>query len=63
MYQAAWLLPLSAALETMFRHPKVEALGIASLPHGERDKDGKSLEAVYRLIDGAVAGVRSRTAH
>jgi len=44
----------------MFRHPKVEAIGIASLPYGERDKDGRSLEAAYRLIEGAVAGVRSR---
>jgi len=51
---------LAAALEVMFRHPKVEALGIASMPYGERDKDGRSLEAAYRLIEGAVAGVRSR---
>jgi arginase len=51
---------LAAALETMFRHPKVTALGIASLPFGERDKDGTSLKAAYRLIDGAVAGTRSR---
>jgi len=54
---------LAAALEIVFRHPKVEALGIASLPYGERDKDHRSLDAAYRLIDGAVAGVRSRTAH
>ena len=51
---------LAAALEVMFRHPKVGALGIASLPFGERDKDQVSLKAAQRLIDGAVAGVRSR---
>jgi hypothetical protein len=44
----------------MFRHPKVGALGIASLPFGERDKDLASLKAAHRLIEGAVAGVKSR---
>ena len=53
---------LAAALEVMFRHPKAGALGIASLPFGERDKDLASLKAAQRLIDGAVAGVRSRAA-
>ncbi len=51
---------LAAALTTMFRQPKVAALGIASLPFGERDKGGLSLKAAYRLIDGAVAGIQSR---
>lgn len=51
---------LAAALEVMFRHPKVGALGIASIPFGERDKDGLSLAAAHRLIDGAAAGVKSR---
>ena len=53
-------LELSAALTTMFQHPRVAALGIASLPYGERDKGGLSLKAAYRLIDGAVAGVKAR---
>ena len=30
---------LAAALEKMFSYEKVAALGIASLPHGENDKD------------------------
>jgi arginase len=51
---------LAAALELMFRHPKVGALGLASLPFGERDKDQISLKAAHRLIDGAVAGMRHR---
>lgn len=51
---------LAAALEVMFRHPKVGALGIASLPFGERDTDGLSLQAAHRLIDGAVAGMKHR---
>jgi arginase family enzyme len=52
---------LAAALEVMFRHPKVGALGIASLPFGERDKDRASLRAAHRLIEAAVAGMRSRS--
>jgi hypothetical protein len=52
---------LAAALQTMFRNPKVSALGIASMPFGERDKDGLSLQAAYRLIEGAVAGVKARS--
>jgi arginase len=51
---------LSAALEVMFQHPKVGALGIASLPYGANDKDLVSLHAAYRLIEGAVAGVKKR---
>ncbi len=51
---------LAAALEVMFQHPKVGALGIASLPYGANDKDLVSLHAAYRLIDGAVAGVKKR---
>jgi arginase len=52
---------LAAALETMFRNPKVAALGIASTPWGERDPDGVSRRAAYTLIDGALRGVRART--
>jgi arginase len=51
---------LAGALQTMFRHPKVNALGIASMPFGERDKDKVSLNAAYRLAEGAVAGVKAR---
>jgi arginase family enzyme len=51
---------LAAAVERMFHHPKTQAIGIASLPFGERDKDGVSLKAAYRLIEGALRGFRSR---
>jgi arginase family enzyme len=51
---------LAAAVEQMFRHPKAQAIGIASLPFGERDKDGLSLRAAYRLIEGALKGWSSR---
>lgn len=51
---------LSAAVERMFRHPKTGAIGIASLPFGERDKDGVSLKAAYRMIEGALKGFGSR---
>lgn len=51
---------LSAAVEKMFRHPKVRAIGLASLPTGDRDKDGVSLKAAYRLIEGALKGYGSR---
>jgi arginase family enzyme len=53
---------LAAALEVMFQHPKVNALGIASLPYGANDKNLTSLNAAYRLIEGAVAGVKRRSA-
>jgi arginase len=52
---------LAAALGVMFRHPKVGALGIASMPFGDRDKDRISLKAAYTLIEGAVAGIKSRS--
>lgn len=51
---------LAAALEMMFRHKKAGALGIASMPFGERDKEGLSLQAAYRLIEGAIKGVKKR---
>ncbi len=51
---------LAAAIQKMFIHPKVAAIGIASLPFGERDKQGISLKAAYRLIEGAVKGVKKR---
>ncbi|MCI0434616.1 MAG: arginase family protein [Gemmatimonadetes bacterium] len=52
---------LAGALTDMFRDPKVAALGIASTPWGDRDPDGLSLRAAYRLIDGALEGVRQRS--
>jgi arginase len=51
---------LAAALSDMFQYEKVAALGVASTPAGENDKDGLSLQAAYNLIQGAVAGVQRR---
>ena len=51
---------LADALEVMFQYQKVAALGLASTPHNERDPDGLSRKAAYRLIEGALEGVRSR---
>ena len=53
---------LGAALKEMFRYQKAAALGIASTPYGDRDKDGLSLKAAYNLIRGAVEGVKERKA-
>lgn len=53
-------LELAAAVERMFKHPKVLAIGIASLPFGPRDTDGVSLRAAYRLIEAALAGYAGR---
>jgi arginase len=52
-------LELAAAVERMFHHPKAGAIGIASLPFGERDKDGISLKAAYLLIEAALKGHKS----
>jgi arginase len=54
---------LGAALREMFRYDKAAALGIASTPYGERDKEGLSLKAAYNLIRGAVEGVKERKAN
>lgn len=51
---------LASALEVMFQHEKAAAIGIASLPFGERDKDLISLKAAYRLIEGAIKGIQKR---
>jgi arginase family enzyme len=51
---------LAAAIKRMFKHPKAQAIGIASLPFGERDPDGVSLKAAYRLIEAALAGYAGR---
>ncbi len=52
---------LAAAVERMFRHPKTQAIGIASLPFGPGDPDGVSLKAAYRLIEAALKGYAGRT--
>jgi len=51
---------LAAAIAEMFRYEKVSGLGIASTPSGERDPEGLSREGAYRLMLGAVEGVRGR---
>jgi arginase len=51
---------LAAALTEMFGYEKVAALGIASTPSGERDPGGLSRQAAYRLIEGALEGVKRR---
>lgn len=53
-------LELGKALEIMFRNEKSCALGIASMPYGEKDPEGLSLKAAYNLIEGALRGVKSR---
>ena len=54
-------LELGRALEMMFEHPAAAAFGVASYPVG-RDPDGRSLRAVYNLIEGVVRGLRTRKA-
>jgi len=51
---------LAKAIRRIFAHPKAASLGLASIPFGDRDKDGRSLQAAYRLIEASVAGIRSR---
>jgi len=51
---------LAAVLEKMFRHKKAGAIGIASMPFGEKDQEGLSLQAAYRLIEGAIQGIKKR---
>jgi hypothetical protein len=48
---------LAAFLGTVFSFPKVAAIGIAGVPN---DAGELSLSAAYRLIEGAIGGVRSR---
>lgn len=51
---------LAGAIRRMFSCPKAAAIGIASLPFGDRDKEGLSLRAAYRLIEAAVFGWKER---
>jgi amidase len=53
-------LELGAALTQMFRHEKAAAFGVASTPSGDRDRDGRSRQAAYNLILGALKGVQQR---
>ena len=53
-------MELADALAEMFRYEKVAALGIASTPSGERDPEGKSRQAAYNLVAGAIEGIRRR---
>jgi arginase family enzyme len=51
---------LAAAIAEMFRYEKAAALGIASTPFGNRDANGVSREAAYKVILAAVEGVERR---
>jgi arginase len=51
---------LAAALTQMFRHPKAAAFGVASTPSGDHDQDGRSRQAAYNLVRGALEGVKQR---
>ncbi|PYQ01560.1 MAG: hypothetical protein DMF82_18980 [Acidobacteria bacterium] len=53
-------LELAAALTEMFRSPKAAAFGVASTPSGDQDRDGRSRQAAYNLILGALKGVQQR---
>jgi len=50
---------LADALEMMFEHPKAAAFGVASYPAG-RDEEGRTLKAVYNLVEGVVRGLKNR---
>jgi arginase len=52
---------LAAAVVEMFKDVKAAAIGIASTPTGERDKDGLSVKAAYELIRAALRGVQQRS--
>jgi arginase len=53
---------LAAALTEMFQYEKAAAFGVASTPSGDHDRDGRSRQAAYNLILGALKGVRRRSA-
>jgi hypothetical protein len=44
----------------MFKDAKAAAIGIASTPTWERDKEGLAVKAAYELIGAAVRGVQQR---
>ena len=51
---------LAAAISLMFENPKTIALGIASTPSFNLDKDGVSRQAALNLIEGAIKGAQAR---
>lgn len=51
---------LAAAIGVMFENPKTVALGIASTPSFNSDRDGISRRAALNLIEGAIEGVKRR---
>ncbi len=51
---------LAAAIGLMFENPKTVALGIASTPSFNSDRDGISRQAALNLIEGAINGAKSR---
>jgi len=51
---------LANCVQKMFTWPKTAALGMASSPFGERDKEKRALRAAYRLVEAAVLGAQSR---
>ncbi len=51
---------LAAAITEMFKYERSAGFGVASTPSNDRDPEGRSLEAAYRLIEAAVQGVRAR---
>jgi len=53
-------MELASALTEIFRYPRVAGLGIASTPAYEADPGHLSRTAAYRLIQGALEGVRAR---
>jgi arginase len=55
-------LELAAALTEMFKHEKAAAFGVASTPSGDQDRDGRSRQAAYNLVLGALKGVQQRAA-
>jgi arginase len=55
-------LELAAALTEMFRSAKAAAFGVASTPSGDQDRDGRSRQAAYNLVLGALKGVQQRAA-
>src|SRR5882724_10470985 len=56
-------IELAAALTEMFKYEKVAAFGVASTPFDDHDKAGRSRQAAYNLILGAVKGVQQRKAN
>jgi arginase len=51
---------LSKTLETIFKHPKVEGLGLASYP-ANNDPDRVGLKSIFKLVEGAIKGRKNRS--